>query len=439
MKLIKTTTILLCFVTSSYAIYGAQPDSTFRKTGMTFGILPVVAYDADLGFQYGLLGNLYWYGDGSNYPRYNHSLYLECSRYTAGTMLCRAYYDSRTLFDKMRFTADFTWFNDLTLDFTGFNGAKSIYTKEFTDEDDPLYKTRVFYKHERQMSRVLLNLRKQFFDESKFSWQAGLVAFNMKIGSVNRNKLRGTLPDVPTLYDHYVDWGIIKKDEANGGFDSYLRTGIVYDTRDNEAFPTSGMWTEVLFAYAPSFLSSDKNDYGKLTIYHRQYFNIYKKDLVLAYRLGLQQKLWGNTPFYLLPHWNTAVLTAATSQGLGGSKTLRGVIRNRIVGDGSFMGNIELRYIFTHFMLCGQNFSIGTNLFADFGMVTQEYEINTHNVPQNIFAQYFDEKNEKLHISSGIGLKIALNTNFIVSADYGKALDKNDGTSGFYVLMNYLF
>ncbi|MBP5365714.1 MAG: BamA/TamA family outer membrane protein [Bacteroidales bacterium] len=417
----------------------AAPDSTFRKVGFSFGVLPAIAYDNDLGFQYGLLSNLYWYGDGTEYPRYNHSLYLECSRYAAGTMLARAYFDSRTFIPKTRFTADLTWFDDLTLDFTGFNGAESVYRREFIDEDDPLYRTRIFYKHQRQMTRLMVSLRRKFNDDSPFFWQAGATAFNMKIRKVNPDRLRGSFPDEPTLFEHYTDWGVIRPKEVDGGFETYLRGGICVDTRDNEAFPTKGVWTEALMAYAPEFLSSDKNGYGKLTVYHRQYFDLYKQRLVFAYRVALQHKLWGRTPFYLLPHWNTTVLTSATSQGLGGSKTMRGVVRNRIVGDGSFMGNAELRYIFARFMLDGQSFSIGTNVFADFGMVTQKYDIDTSNVPSEVYADYFSRKNEKMHVSSGIGLKIALNTNFVVSIDWGHALDKNDGKSGLYVLMNYLF
>ena len=44
------------------------------KTGWTFGVLPSVAYDADLGFQYGALTNIYYHGDGSHYPEYLHSI-----------------------------------------------------------------------------------------------------------------------------------------------------------------------------------------------------------------------------------------------------------------------------------------------------------------------------------------------------------------------------
>ena len=38
------------------------------KTGTNFGPLPVVAYDADRGFQFGALLNLYNFGNGDTYP-----------------------------------------------------------------------------------------------------------------------------------------------------------------------------------------------------------------------------------------------------------------------------------------------------------------------------------------------------------------------------------
>ena len=419
-------------------LHAQSSDSTYVKKGFSFGALPAIAYDDDLGFQYGVLSNLYWYGDGSHYPRYNHSLYLECSRYVAGTMLCRAYFDSHEFIPNFRTTADITWFNDLTCDFYGFNGRKSVYNQDFTDKNSDDYRTRVFYRHERKMGRLMLNLRRKYDDKSIF-WQAGATAFDMKIGSVRLNKLRDNLPDVPTLYDKFVEWGILGDKEADGGIDTYLRGGFGIDTRDNEAFTTSGIWTEALIAIAPRFLSDDNNHWGKITIYHRQYFDLYNKNLVFAYRLAWQQLLWGDQPFYLLPHWNTSVLTAATSQGLGGSKTLRGVKRNRIVGDGSVMANAELRYIFSHFMFLGQQFTVGTNLFSDFGMVTQEHSIDTSRVPDDERPLYFSGDSESLHTSVGIGLKISLNANFIVSADWGKALSSNDGESGIYVMMNYLF
>ncbi len=64
------------------------------KEGWNFGALPAITFDTDLGFQYGGVINLYHYGDGSRYPTYNHSIYLEVSRFTKGSGINRIYYNS---------------------------------------------------------------------------------------------------------------------------------------------------------------------------------------------------------------------------------------------------------------------------------------------------------------------------------------------------------
>ena len=55
------------------------------------------------------------------------------------------------------------------------------------------------------------------------------------------------------------------------------------------------------------------------------------------------------------------------------------------------------------------------------------------------YLDTFDHQNEKLHLSAGGGFHFALNENFIVAADYGRALSKQDGISGFYVGLDFLF
>ena len=51
------------------------------KTGINLGPLPVVAFDADRGFQFGALLNIYDFGNGANYPNPNSQWYLEASAY----------------------------------------------------------------------------------------------------------------------------------------------------------------------------------------------------------------------------------------------------------------------------------------------------------------------------------------------------------------------
>lgn len=429
---------VLAFVACVVSAY-SQKDSTFRKTGFNMGALPVVSYDSDFGFQYGALTNLYWYGDGSSYPKYKHSLYLEGSRFVSGSYILRAYYDAPDLLGKVRLTADLTCMHELNADFFGFNGREAIFNKEFEDEASKLYRSKFYYNYDQKMTRGMVNFRSAFSDKGRFFWLAGLNLLNMELGSMDRSKIDKEVPDVPSLYDEYVKWGVIDENEADGGFNAQLNVGVSFDSRDRESCPTKGMWTEVLLLYNPSITSSNDADYAKITVYHRQYFNLYAKRLTLAYRLGWQHKLWGKTPYYLLQNWNTTVLTGASSTGLGGARSVRGVRRNRVIADGEVMANVELRWKFVEFMLFKQRIALATNIFADGGMVTQEYDVNLDNVPESELERCFDLDGDKPHVSAGAGLKISYNDNFTFSVDYGKALNEQDGTQGFYVGMNYLF
>ncbi|MCU4175542.1 Omp85 family outer membrane protein [Carboxylicivirga sp. N1Y90] len=437
---------ILCVLLNTSYITG-QTDSTYQKEGFTLGVLPAISFDADLGFQYGALTNLYWYGDGSRYPDYEHSLYAEASRYTAGSTLLRFYYDSPTAIKNIRTTADITWFRDLAMDFYGFNGYDAQYNSAWEDSKSDDYKSRVFYRHHRDMFRILTNFKGRIGGlDSPFEWIGGLVMFKFDIKSVDidrlnkRNKKDDKLPDIDGLYEKYLDWNIISKEEAEGGIHSYLKGGLSYDTRNVLNNPSQGMWSEAFLSYMPSFLSSQTSSYLRLNLFHRQYFSFTpKKSFILAYRIGWQHKITGDIPFYLLPHFASSALTSATSQGFGGAKTLRGINRNRVVGDGGVLANFEARWKMWRSKLFKQDFYLASNYFIDMGWISQKYEIDKSLVPDDEYAMFFNDDKEKPHWSYGLGLKAALNENFVLSADYGFALDRQDGTSGLYITLNYLF
>lgn len=413
------------------------------KTGWNLGALPSISYDADLGFQYGALANLYHYGDGSLYPKYNHSLYFEISRYTKGSGINRFFYDSDQLFSGIRSTFDLSYITDPKMDFYGFNGYETTYRKEFTDEkNSDSYISRVFYAHDRKMFRMKIDLSGKLSGEN-LNWLTGLAIYNFKTGPVDREKFN--MPEAETLYEKYVNWGIIKGDEKNGGRINYIKAGLSYDSRDNEPNPMRGLWTEAVIQFAPGFLGNGDFDHTKISLIHRQYFTIIKKNLSFAYKLTYQQSMGGGVVlFYAQPLIITSFLKRVTSQGLGGAQTLRGILRHRIVGDGLFYGNTEFRWKITRFQLINQNFYIAVNPFWDFGLITHpiDIDVNIHNLSygENFEkSDFFTDEKDRLHHSLGAGLKIAMNENFILSVDMGKALNKQDGDSGLYIGLNFLF
>ena len=105
-------------------------DSEIVKTGYNFGPLPAIAYDADKGFQYGAILNIYNYGDGTLYPNYGSKIYLEASFFTKGSQLYTLMYDNKTLIPGIRWSSALTASVDKAMDFYGFNGYSSWFDQE---------------------------------------------------------------------------------------------------------------------------------------------------------------------------------------------------------------------------------------------------------------------------------------------------------------------
>jgi len=440
---------------SSFAQENKTKSDTVKiKTGWNFGAIPAITFDTDQGFQYGAAVNFYNYGDGSTFPKYKHSLYFEISRFTKGSGIYRFYYDSESLIPGIQITTDLSYLPDQAYDFYGFNGYESVLNKSWEDQNSPDYKTRMFYKYQQKLFRFKTDLQGKF-SGSRFGWIAGVNLLNYSSASVDIDKLNkgknenDKLPPVsqqPGLYEKYIQWGLISQKEAIGGFIPELKGGFVFDTRDNKPNPMKGMWTEAVIAVVPKFLGAESS-FSKVSFIHRQYFTLVKEDLSFAYRLNWQQTIGGHVPFYYQPQMISSVLTGSSSTGLGGAKNLRGIRRNRIVGDGYVLGNFELRWKFYRLTMFNQNFYMGLNTFVDMGQVVKK--IDTGNTSQlfdaininapEIASDYFNIGAEKLHTSYGAGLRLVMNYNFVMAVDYGIATNSQDGDSGIYIGLNYLF
>ena len=82
---------------------------------------------------------------------------------------------------------------------------------------------------------------------------------------------------------------------------------------------------------------------------------------------------------------------------------------------------------------------MGLNTFVDFGQVIKKIPTNTSNVPVTELAADFNKGAEKLHTGYGAGLRLVMNYNFVMAIDYGIAAQSQDGDSGIYIGLNYLF
>ena len=428
--------ILKTLIIFSLIVHFGMAQDSDPITGWSFGGVPAIAYNSDTGFQYGLILNIYNYGDGSLYPEYNHSTYIEWSRTTKGSGINKIFFDSKYLLPyDIRITSELSYLTEQLLPFYGFNGYESEYNADFEDDELEVgYISRAYYRHAREITRLTADFQRQFLMENT-RWIAGFGYWNTEINSIDLDKLNDgkddedKLPDIPGLYDEYAADGYLSDDEVEGGNTNFIKLGLVYDTRDNEPNPMSGMWSEILVTTIPEFLGNDFN-YSLLTGTHRQYFTIIPRDLSFAYRLGYQGVISGDIPFFMLPWYQSSY---KTEEGLGGSKSLRGILKNRVVGNSVAYGNFELRWKFLHKQVFGQNLYLALNTFVDVGTVLETYGNDKYK------SDYTKFEDEGVHVSYGGGLRIALNENFIVAIDFGMAADEQDGNSGLYIGLGYLY
>ncbi len=308
------------------------------KTGLNFGPLPAVAFDADKGFQLGALLNIYNYGDGSTYPNPMSHWYIEASWFTKGSMQAIFWYDNKTLIPGVRWSSAVTFTNDKAMDFYGFNGYMSHYDFDLVAlGKDKSNKENFIYTPKYRLQRLQVLAKTDFVGniwDKKLFWEAGYHFSYFKQGynnesalnldKINKNKAEyKEFPATePTIFDMYRRWGLISEEEAWGGINSTVRLGLLYDTRDKEGAPSRGIWAEGHLILAPKWLGTT-NPYYKYSLTFRHYVPIVSNDiLTFAYRLNYEGTFGKDAPYYILPYITT-VGQAYDRDGMGGYRTIR--------------------------------------------------------------------------------------------------------------------
>jgi outer membrane protein assembly factor BamA len=293
--------------------------------------------------------------------------------------------------------------------------------------------------------------------------------------------------NVEGVYEKYVKWGLIDQAEAKGGWHPYLRAGLTYDSRDQRTCPTKGIYADAFFTYTAAFnakygqQAAAGYNHLQFNFNFRHYVPVYRDRVTFAYRIGTQNNIAGKSPFYMNTYLNTLFIQRVMYEGLGGANSLRGIMRNRILANGFAYANIELRAKVAKFDIGKQHFYIGLAPFFDLGVITQPYKLDEDKikaehlkdyiasnaaaalgadvVPTLPLSSYFattktetdflgatvehiDQSKVYLpHMAAGLGLKVAMNENFVLSVDWAMALNKQDNAkwANFYIKMGYLF
>ena len=425
------------------------------KTGLNFGPLPVVAFDADRGFQYGALLNIYNFGNGDTYPNPKQWWYIEASAYTGGTWNLYLNYDNREIFNNTRLSICTNYSNESALDFYGFNGYQSIYTyaqdgffqnnqNEFTFDDTKkgvkaLNKfeggkaPKGFYRYSRQSFKAKADLTGKI--TKNLYWEAGYSFY-----WINHKEFtpEGYTVRDGSLYQLYKDWGILN-DTGENQFYSALKAGLMYDSRNIQNNPTRGIWAEAHALAAPKWLGSSMDSY-KLSATFRQYIPLGTEKLVFAYRLAYQGFLGKNTPWYLMPFYSNMGYNR-DYDAIGGYRTVRGLMLDRVQGLHTGFYNAEIRYRFVDFQLFNQNIAFAVSGFTDGAHVFKGYDLtNKTGAKPELYKKYIDtSRKDGLHASAGAGLRFIMNQNFIVAFEYARCFNKQDGNGAFYINTGFLF
>ena len=474
MKKLILTAIATLFMGS--ALLSAQ-EAKEMKTGWSFGVLPCATYSVDNGLQYGAFGDVYYYGDGQTYPDPLHKISWEVSHFTKGKTRLYLGYDSKYLIPGMRINGSLTYVDDPMYNFWGFNGTSAlqnynVWGNKGLSDDKPVYRNLDqsvhsinYYGLSRKMFRALANVQGRVTDN--LNWAAGVNFWNWEMGDMRdkgyevkdangakTGELRAYDTDI-TLYKRYQAIGAIPKEEAKGGKALEINAGLVFDTRDIEAAPNHGVWAE---AYLNGNVLGQR--YLKACAYFRHYIDIpihiKAGDPVFAYRLAWQQTIAGETPFYMIQNVPLLVQRNMISEGFGSSNTIRGIRENRILTEGFAWVNTELRIKLVNFKVAGQYFYIAVNPFFDAGMVTKQYRADVFSGSTALLGKFNTDPalallGEDINIydagkagdiitSTGAGLKIAMNQNFIVSVELAKCLYKPmDAGTWIGIGINYQF
>lgn len=455
----KKSIIILCLMLLTLGLAAQDNGKTLNekgeiiKTGWNFGPLPVVGYNSEMGFQYGVCLDVFNYGDGSKYPGYNFKMNFEVSTYTKGSSIFRTYSYWNNVIPKGILFADFGYFIDKKFDFYGFNGYASPYYKDAAVQMTPaeiiepgMNNSGLYYTDRRQF-RAVLSMRQKIGNLKNLSYGVGLAFYNYDFNPLSIKKYE----DQYTLYDLYRQSGLIRADEAGGGNVTQFKAGIIYDSKNYENDPTRGIYFEATFTAAPDFI--DRHGYDHLTftgVFHH-YVPIWGDHLTFSYRLGAQNVIAGDIPFYAMMNTNLMFYKKIYTEAYGGSTTGRGINRNSVIGQGVAWLNAELRWRITNFKFINQNWCVAINPMFDAGMVTQTFRLEEqkaamkqlNHITYDTEEEYdliYSGKGESLHTSAGCGLKLIMNKNFVVSAEFAKALNKLDGEGmKAYIGFNYIF
>lgn len=375
--------IMVCLVTALSIQSANAQDLEDKATTLDFAGFPGLNYTSDGGFGFGAIGSMY--GRTKDLKPYRFAVDLQVFASTKGQQSHFLRMDWLELFDlPLRLLTRLTYVATSNQNFCGLGAWADCDVGPANNEN--YFLVRYSEKSARAQARYRIKDA-----PSKIELTASYRGSIYIPGSLDTST-----PYPGSLFEAYSQARFSEK-----GFASVFGIGVMFDTRDAEASPTSGYWAEASMRESSRFLGSDWQFLGG-NVTARGYLSLdVEKRLVFASQF-IMDAIVGDAPLQeIVRVGNSQEFTA-----FGGSEIGRGLREQYFPGRLKLMQQLELRYRFIEFTLFSQNLSLSTLAFGDFGLVSWRIE-NLETEPK------------KAMFGFGSGLRLAWNTDFVVRLDLG--------------------
>ncbi|HIF07126.1 MAG TPA: hypothetical protein EYQ64_09300, partial [Gemmatimonadetes bacterium] len=212
-----------------------------ESAGLEIGGLPTLNFDADEGFGYGALLELYQYGQSGLRP-YVWSLRPTVFLTSGGRRDFTVFLDApHVLSAGWRLDAYLGSEKQIATPYYGIGNATPYdETRDDAEGPDPFY-----YRFGRTRQSAKFNLQRDV-GETPLRWLVGAGLVRTSVLPVPDNE-GSTLFETEIGARESKDWS------------NYLRAGLVWDSRDRETGPRSGAWTELLVQRVDESFGADSN------------------------------------------------------------------------------------------------------------------------------------------------------------------------------------
>src|SRR6056297_211085 len=325
-RFIYLAAIIICLLTPLRS-YGQAPANNQSK-GLNYSFYPVFGYSSDIGFFGGGLFQRIDYADGFR-PFLTNTL-VDITGSTKGQWVASLEYEKTRAFGRpLRTRSEFKAFRNPISNYFGIGNETDFSDSDFSEGLYYLLKRRIVTRFE---------IRKPWRTISDQKKLEGVLLFKV---SYTDNEDQGA----DTQFVQSPPTG------ASGGWVNTIGAGLIYDIRNSEFDPRSGIRAEAGADFSPVFAG---NDFG--FSYYFAEFTTYApilKNTVFAQRFAAEHTI-GSVPFFELP-------------ALGNEEGLRGYALNRFLGNSSVIYMAEMRTWVFSFL--DDQIKLGGHLFFDTGRV----------------------------------------------------------------------